>query len=241
METLILLLISIIPIIALAYYIYDKDYEKESSALLFRLIIGGIIVVIPAASIELLAGGLFPDTTSMSKMQFLVYILIDIAFVEEVFKWFMVYIFSYNSREFDYMYDAIVYSSFVSLGFASVENMLYVINSSLHIGLMRALISVPAHASFGIIMGIFIAYAKKNSIKRNDIKSSLFLMGSILVPSAVHGIYDYCLFRGDRIYLTFFIVFVIALFIISFLWLSKMAKERREIYNTRTIKISDIR
>ena len=240
METILLLLISIVPVIGLAYYIYDKDYEKESSSLLFKLIMGGILVVIPAASIESLAGNLFPDSYNMTTIQFLVYILIDIAFVEEVFKWFMVYIFSYNSREFDYMYDAVVYSSFVSLGFASVENLLYVIHSTIHVGLMRAIISVPAHASFGILMGIFIAYAKKFDIKRKHEKSALCLISSIFIPSLAHGIYDYCLYMNSKTYLTFFIIFVSVLFVISFIMLRKMAKERREIYNTRTLTISDL-
>lgn len=240
METIILIIISILPVIGLAYYIYDKDFEKESSSLLFKLIIGGILIVIPAASIELLAGSLFPDTYFMTQTQFLVYILIDIAFVEEIFKWFMVYIFSYNNREFDYMYDAIVYSSFVSLGFASVENMLYVISSSMHIGLLRALISVPAHASFGIIMGFFIAYAKKCDIKGKDLKAAIYLMCSIIVPSMAHGIYDYCLFIGNDFYITIFKVFIILLFAVSLIIISKLARERRQIYNTRTLKISDL-
>lgn len=242
MEKIGLLLISILPIIIIAYYIYSKDYDKEPTNLLIKLLIGGVFSVLPALSIELLVDNIFPSEELMTKAQFAVYIFIDIAFVEEVFKWFIVYIFTYNSKDFDYVYDGVVFASFTSLGFAAVENILYVTGSgNLSMGLLRAFISVPAHACFGIVMGLLLSKSKKEFIRGNDLKSALALFASITLPSFLHAIFDYLLCSEGKYNTSIFNVFVIILFGICFTKLTKIARERKKIYLTRTIKLKKIK
>ena len=237
MHLLDILLISLLPVCIIAYYVYNKDYDKEPSELLITLLVGGVLSVIPAALIELSVQGIFPDEKMMTSTQKAVYILIDIAFVEEVLKWITVYIVGYNSREFDYMYDAIVYCVFASLGFAAIENILYVAQHGLHIGLFRAILSVPAHACFGVVMGVFIAYAKRHIVKNNDVYSALMLICSIMIPSILHAIYDYCLIMGTKNHLLFFLGFVVILYVVSFSFITKLAKERKHIYYTQTLNV----
>ena len=238
MEKVGLLILSILPIILIAYYIYNKDYDKEPTHLLVKLLIGGVLSVIPAVYIEFLVDDIFPSIDIMTKIQFAVYILIDIAFVEEVFKWFIVYIFSYNSEEFDYMYDGVVYACFTSLGFAAVENILYVTgSSSLTTGLLRAFISVPAHTCFGIIMGLLLAKAKKNFIKGKDFSSAISLFLSITLPSFLHAVFDYLLCSEGKYNNYIFITFVTFLFVFCFTKLTEIAKERKKIYLTTNYKV----
>lgn len=241
MEKLGLLFISVLPIFVIAYYIYYKDYDKEPTSLLIKLLIGGVLSVLPAVFIELLVDDIFPDTQMMTKMQFAVYIFIDIAFVEEVFKWFIVYIFAYNSKEFDYMYDGVVFASFTSLGFAAVENILYVMGSGdFKTGLLRAFISVPAHACFGIIMGLLLAKAKRDFLRKKDLSSAFSLFFSITLPSFLHAVFDYLLCSEGTKSGQIFVVFVMILFGVCTTFIIKIANERKKIYLTRTINLKKI-
>ena len=81
----------------------------------------------------------------MNFIQLLFYVFVVIALVEEASKWFFVYKISYNHNEFDSLYDMIVYASFVALGFACFENILYVYSSGIVTGFVRAVSAVPGH------------------------------------------------------------------------------------------------
>ena len=78
----------------------------------------------------------------------------------------------------------------VSMGFAAVENMMYVIQGGMEVAMLRAFTAIPAHATFGIIMGYYMGKAKfsKNPIKWNLIGLSLAVL--------FHGTYDFFLFIG---------------------------------------------
>ena len=241
MNKLPLLVVSVLPILVCGYYIYKKDFDAEPTDLLIKLLVGGVLSVIPVFFIEHLLDNIFPNTDFMTNIQFMVYIFIDIAFVEEVFKWFIVYTFSYGSREFDYMFDGIVYATFVSLGFAAIENLLYVVYSEtlyigLKVGILRGLISVPSHVSFGIIMGIFLSKSKKYLFKDKELLSALMLICSIIIPSILHAIFDCLLYLEDK-YLSVFCVYYILLIAVSFICLTKVAKEKKHIYYTKALKI----
>lgn len=209
-------IIAILPIILIGLFIYKKDREKESSGLIFRLFLGGIGSCFPAVILELFVGSFFPETPDMNFFQLFLYVFFGIAFVEEVCKWFMVYKISYNHNEFDSLYDMIVYASFVALGFACFENILYVMDSGIVTGVMRAITAVPGHVCDGILMGSYLALAKFNHVKGNVSLSKKYFRMSIIVPFIMHGIYDYCLYLGYPIFVCIFIIFVITLFVICF-------------------------
>ena len=208
------LLVAIFPVILIGIYIYKKDKQKESSRLLFKLFIGGVGSCFPAVIIGLLFDGFFPNTDQMNFIQLFMYVFIVIALVEEICKWFFLYIISYNHSEFDSLYDMIVYASFVALGFACFENILYVSSSGIVTGLFRAVSAVPGHVCDGILMGSYLSLAKVNELK-GDIKlSKKYKILSIVIPMITHGIYDYCLFLENSLFVILFLVFVINLFII---------------------------
>ena len=87
---------------------------------------------------------------------------------------------------FDEHFDAIVYSVCVGLGFATVENIGYVVldDNWASVGLMRAIFSVPGHYAFAVLMGYY--YAQYHFVKR----SFLNWICILAVPVLAHGVYD---------------------------------------------------
>ena len=84
--------------------------------------------------------------------------------------------------------DGVVYGAVASLGFATIENLLYCASGDLGTALGRAFTAVPAHAAFGAIMGYTFA-------RRHFAGKSNGLFGPALwLPVLLHGVYDWMLF-----------------------------------------------
>ena len=146
MDTL-LLIVAILPVIVLGIYIYKRDKHKEPTNLLARLFLSGIISCFLVLVISLLLTQIFPflnkGYNTMNFIEFILYTFIFIALTEECCKWLMTYYLGYKNKEFDEVYDILVYAVFVALGFAAFENILYVFgNDSLQVGLMRAFLAI---------------------------------------------------------------------------------------------------
>ena len=117
----------------------------------------------------------------------------------------------------------IVYSAFVALGFACIENILYVVSSGFLTGMIRALLAVPSHACDGVLMGYYLGLAKQSEINnRKDLKQkNIFL--SIFIPVLLHGFYDYCLFSRNIYFICIFFVFVIYIDILAIKKIKRMS------------------
>ncbi|MFM8431976.1 MAG: PrsW family glutamic-type intramembrane protease, partial [Bacteroidota bacterium] len=111
------------------------------------------------------------------------------AIPEEIAKWIIVYLVIFKSRHFDQHYDGIVYAVAVSLGFALVENLFYVFEGGMGVAVIRAVLAVPAHGLFGVVMGYYLSLAKFDKPE----KSRTYFTKSILIPMAMHGSYDFFL------------------------------------------------
>lgn len=218
------LLVAIIPVFLIGLFIYKHDGKKESSKLLVKLFVAGISSCFPAVFLGLIIGTFFPSEETMNFFQMFLYVFISVAMVEELCKWFFVYKISYNHSEFDSLYDMIVYASFVALGFACLENILYVSSYGITTGIVRAISAVPGHVCDGIFMGSYLALAKINQISGNIKLSKRFKILSLVVPIIIHGIYDFCLFFGNLIFIGLFMIFVITIFIICFKKVKQISK-----------------
>lgn len=234
-----LLLISVIPVILILYFVYKKDRNKEPAPLLAKLFIFGIlscILVLIIGSILSIFVPLFnEETNNLNLVELLLYVFVFVALIEEGSKWIMVRFIGYNNKEFDEMYDIIVYSVFVSLGFACFENIGYVFLSGtaltgLAVGVLRGILAVPGHACYALYMGYFLSLAKKAKKENNKSKEIEFKIYSILVPTILHGVYDYCILSKSNILLIVFLIFVISLFVISVLQLKKYADNNTKLF-----------
>lgn len=217
-------IIAILPVFLIGLYIYKKDSAKESSKFLFKMFIYGILSCFPAAFLSLFVRNFFPAEDNMNFIQMFLYVFISIALVEEFCKWFLLYKGSYNHSEFDTLYDMIVYSSFVALGFACFENILYVSDSGIVTGLIRAITAVPGHVCDGILMGSYLALAKMNMVRGNKKISNKYKLLSLVIPVITHGIYDFCLFWGSYLFVAIFAIFVIILYVICVKKIKKYSK-----------------
>ena len=229
-----LLVLAALPVILILLFVYYKDKNKEPMKLLIKLFIAGILscilVLIISGILELFLPFMKGSLASKSFIDTLLYAFIGVAMVEEFSKWLMTYVVGYNNREFDELYDGIVYAIFVSLGFAFIENILYVVNtSSVNTALLRAVSAVPSHACDAIFMGYYLSLAKQYSIRKNKEKEKKNIMLSLLVPMVLHGIYDFCLMSGQTLLVTVFLVFVVFLYIASIKKLKTLAKNNKRI------------
>lgn len=219
-----LFILSLAPVVIIAAYIYFRDkYEKEPiRLLLFSLLLGGL-TVIPILFLEQFLSSftnLFYGLFAAAWKAFVV-----AAFSEELFKYLALYLLIWKSPEFNEKFDGIVYATYVSLGFAAVENVLYVMEGGLSTGVMRAITAVPAHAIFGITMGFYFGLAKFYEKDRGSLK-----IKALAYPILLHGIYDFILFTGITWLTIVFVGFVVYLYISGLKRLSFLSNQ--SIYNT---------
>ena len=228
---IILLAISILPVYLVGLYIYKKDDQKEPPKLLRKLFGFGILICIPAAILEVVLDPLFGAEEYRSLVSWFFYATICIALVEELFKWLVVYNVGFRHKEFDQVYDAIVYAVFVSLGFACFENIFYVLDSGVATGLFRAVTSIPGHAADAIFMGEYIGLAKIAEINHNDKLFKKNIILSILMPTLAHGIYDYCLMTENWFFIGVFFIFLIFLYVYGIKKVKRISAAKEYLYH----------
>lgn len=215
-----LFVLAIIPVVVILTYIYLKDRNKEPWSLLIKLFVLGVASCFLVLFVSELLFKIFPfmskDTAYMTFFETMAYSFIGVALVEEACKWLMTFIGAYNHKAYDEVYDGIVYSVYVSLGFACLENILYVfMNNSVVVGISRAILAVPGHACDAVFMGYYLSLAKIYSSQGKKSLEKKNLVLSVLVPTILHGIYDFCLFANMDILLLVFFVFVIVIYIFA--------------------------
>ncbi len=219
------LALSILPVYLVGLYVYKKDKEKEPKKLLTKLFVLGMFSCIPAAFIEVWIEAFFNLSFNSSLTELFIYVALGIAFVEEICKWSIVYLVAYNNKEFNHIYDAIVYCVFVSLGFACFENIFYVFSAnSIKVGILRAITAIPGHACDAVIMANYLGLAKINEYKNNKYAFTLNMFLSIAMPTLIHTIYDYCLVTNRMIFLVLFLLFLIFIYIFSIRKIKKLSE-----------------
>ncbi len=221
MELVYTVLLAILPTAILSYFVYKKDvFEKEPVSLLVTLFFSGVLATVPATVTELLLIKLFDNITNVNLHSFLVG-FIGVALVEELYKALFVYKKGYNNKAFNYMYDGIVYAVFTSLGFATLENILYVLKYGQSAALLRALVSVPAHAFFGVSMGYYMGKAKLMKRIGNKVREKRYIIVSLIIPIIFHGFFDFLLLTENENALIIFFAFVAFLYIIAYKQIKK--------------------
>ena len=185
-----LIIYALAPVAVVIFYIYLKDkYEKEPKRLLIiSFLLGAIVSII----ITTLLYGIFklalPLTNSLSVFQQFVQAFFVVGFSEELSKYLIVLFFAQRNKAFNEPFDGIVYAVMVSMGFAATENIMYVMDSGATTALLRAFTAIPAHATFGILMGYFMGKAK---FSNNRMFLNLTGLGLAIL---FHGAYDFFLF-----------------------------------------------
>jgi len=169
---------------ALLAYLYLKDrYDPEPVKLVLRMFLCGALAVFPLMVLQRSFVLAFGDNNFL-------FSFVYSSGMEETVKWLILYVLIYKHVAFDEPYDGIVYAAAVSLGYATIENIIYALVNYTTFSqiLIRAFLPVSGHALFAVIMGYYLGRAKfaPGSAKK-------MLAFSILLPILYHGLFDYIL------------------------------------------------
>lgn len=195
MDALLILTVGLLPVALLLLYIYKADPQPEPNSLLVKAFFSGVIIIFPVAIVEavVMAGWLFSGLMDFPLLEATLRAFFVAAIPEEGFKLLALWLLLRKNPYFDEHIDGIVYAVFISLGFAAVENIGYLIDNQeelWQVGVLRALLAVPGHYAFGILMGFFYSlYYFVNRSRRNKVMM-------FVAPVMAHGIYDNLLFWG---------------------------------------------
>lgn len=236
-----LLALALLPAIVLCIYVYRKDrVEKEPLGLLLKLLFFGALSCGPVVAFEVLFGGIldlfFPPgyVISIAAHHF-----IGVALVEESFKFIVLIWLTRKNKEYNSFFDGMIYAIFVSLGFAALENVMYVFNNGVAVGIMRAVMSVPGHMFFAVLMGYHYSLwhlteksaeieeqLKSQGLIRNDLppfSAQKDKALSLIMPIAAHGFYNTCCSVGTGLSMVVLFAFLIFMYIHCFKKIKKMS------------------
>ncbi len=220
-----LILTAVTPGIALAVIIYIVDrHDREPVKLLIKTFIGGAFITIPTIFLEsfLIGFNLFPGILGIAYQAFIV-----AGFSEEFLKRFVVMKVAYKNKNFDEKLDGIVYAVFSALGFATVENIMYVVFRFADVesvGAYRAVLSVPAHMLFAVTMGYYLSLAK---FSKTEVEQRFYYKKSLTAPMLLHGTFNFILMSGSGFLMILFIPFVLYLWRVNLTKLNKYYKESK--------------
>ena len=196
MSILIAFVAAILPAVLLWLYVWKKDPQKEPTSWLIKTMVWGLAICMPVASVEnLIQSMLFGDGGSPSTLFGTTVMAFFVAALpEELFKLLALWLVLRKNPYFDEHFDGIVYAVCVGLGFATVENIFYVIGAEdnwIGVATTRALLAVPGHYAFAVLMGYYY------SIYHFVDKSPKIAARILLVPIVAHGIYDTLAMSGQ--------------------------------------------
>jgi RsiW-degrading membrane proteinase PrsW (M82 family) len=189
LEILLSITLAVLPGIVLAIGMYIRDHhEPEPLRLLMMAFFLGMLAFVlslkPGKYLEELFSGYGSILESKALHAFGA-----VALVEELAKFIIIRSVFYKNRHFNEPLDGIVYSVMVSLGFATLENVFYVLNDGVASGFLRMFSAIPAHAMFAVVMGYYLGIGRFRH--QHELR---YAITGLAAAVFLHGAYDYFLF-----------------------------------------------
>lgn len=237
MNLQLLLAAAITPVLVLIYYIRKKDrLQPEPAKELIKAFGFGVLSVFLSLFISIPFGiiGLYSNNVTNIFDAFRISFF-GAAIPEEAAKLFCLWIFLRKNKYFDEKMDGIVYAVCVSMGFAALENIMYLLsnNNWLTVGVMRAIFSIPGHFGFGILMGYYYSLANFYPKSNNRRK---YMALTFLAPVLAHCIFNTFLFTTSSTSNIILSILLVVFFILFCRTLWKDNKKRIEEHIQRDIK-----
>jgi protease PrsW len=189
MNVISLLALAVAPGVAIGTYLYLKDkHEREPLSLLLLSFFYGVL----STGVTLFISWPLDFLVSFNSQNVIHQFgnaFFKVALVEEFSKFIFIRFILYYNKNFNEPFDGIIYAGMVGMGFATLENILYVFQYGAATGFLRMFTAVPAHATFAILMGYFLGKAKFDH--RQEL---LYSIMALIIATAFHGAYDYFLF-----------------------------------------------
>lgn len=185
---MLLLALALAPGAAISLYIYLKDkHEREPLSLLLISFFYGVLSVLLTLIISLPLE--FIVINKQSAAELFADAFFKVALVEEFSKFAFLRFILFRNKNFNEPFDGIIYATMVGMGFATLENIVYVYEYGVATGILRMFTAVPAHACFAVLMGYYLGRAKFSKEK-----SLYYSFLALLSATVFHGLYDYFLF-----------------------------------------------
>lgn len=219
MTTSAILMLGFLPAIVLFAFIYLKDRRQpEPAGKLLKAFFFGILSIPLTFVLCAVIGLIWPNVyTSGSLMGTAYEAFATAAIPEEAAKLVMLMLVLRNNKHFDEKLDGIVYAVCVTLGFATIENVMYLFGNGddvLIVAILRAILSVPTHFLCGVIMGYFVSLARFYPARRSRNMTLAFV-----IPMLAHGLYDWLLMYGSGGGSSFFaVLFISVLALCYYMW-----------------------
>jgi len=251
-----LIIAALLPAVVLCVYVFKKDrVEKEPIGLLLLLLGLGALSCVPTLYAERFfswlwrviftplgevtaSGDVLLSSGTYYTYHFLEY-FVGVALVEEGFKFLFLILATKNNKNFNCLFDGMIYAIFISLGFAALENIGYVTQYGFGNAISRAIFAVPGHMFDAVLMGYYYsmwhigdqvvrmerelkaqnlirAQTPETEVRGNVIKC-------ILVPTLAHGFYDFCCTLDSGLATLAFYAFVIFMYIHCFRKIRKIS------------------
>jgi RsiW-degrading membrane proteinase PrsW (M82 family) len=175
---------AVVPSLLLIWYFWARDLQPEPGRVLAATFGLGVGAVVPVLMVELPLATLIKQIGD-PYVRGSVEGFVGAAAPEEAFKLLVLLAYCERHPAFDEPMDGIVYGAIASLGFATLENVLYVGGGGLGTAVLRAVTAVPGHAFWGAILGYFVGQAKFFPAHRGRL-----VVAGYLLATALHGIYD---------------------------------------------------
>ena len=225
-ERLLVTLFALVPTIMLVIFTLKSDKKSsEPKKNIVICLLSGILTISLAQFFESMTMPYFKSSVVLTFIW---------AMIEELSKIAIFYLFIFDNKYYDDIYDGVVYMMLIALSFAGLENLIYAfsestVSDSISLALIRDLTTIPLHVICGIVIGYFISLG---SFSKDDNKKYVNFLLAVIIPSLMHGIYNNLMsFLGSFKLTTSFQVFmfevipllsiVIILFYIAFRVLKK--------------------
>ncbi len=183
-ERLLVILFSLVPTIFLiCFVLYTDRKSKEPTKNIIICLLSGILTIAVASYLENLVMPFFSNSVILTYVW---------AFIEEFSKIAIFFLFIFDNKHYDDIYDGVVYMMLIALSFAGLENIMYAfsestISSSISLALMRDFTTVPLHVICGIVIGFFISLG---SFSKDKTKKYINFGLAVLIPSFIHGTFN---------------------------------------------------
>ena len=215
-----ILIPALLPVFIILRYVYvlDKN-EREPLGFVLKVVVFGAIFSIPCITVEHFMNSVLSSIYDTATIEFAwMENTVGVALVEEFSKWLVLMLIVWKNRNFDYRYDGIVYAVSASLGFAALENVLYILSYGTGVSIGRAIFAIPGHATFGVFMGFWLSRAKTFWLDGKKIRMKICKLFALGIPMLIHGFYDFLLSEQVSALGLQFVFFVYVLLLDFFAW-----------------------
>ena len=229
MTFLLTIFCAVLPSFLLLWYFYKRDLNPEPRAVLIKTFLLGILAVVPVI-ICVLPLSLFNSKLNHPLLAGLYSALLCAAVPEEFFKYRVITRYSARHPAFDEPMDGVVYGAAASLGFATLENILYVVDGGWIVAVVRAFTAVPCHACLGAILGYYVGQA------RFDIRRKMTPRLGLFVAILLHALYDFPLLvmagldedsSEKSVWVVGLLIFALAVLVFEIVWTLRIVRRLR--------------